>query len=107
MVGSSSYNLPLINFKLTEGMPCMDKQEKGLSPNRRNNPLLKGQKGCYTTIGSSIRYDIRYTFVDKILEADLYKDNNLLEDLEPMLSFTEFNEDFVLYFRSYIDWYPE
>lgn len=82
---SKHEGLPIVRFKLTEGMVCADSEEQTTSENRTLYGLLKNvhSSECRSKIGNSY-YDTSYERVGSIKEETLYKDNGVMEVVEKL-----------------------
>ncbi|CAI2359094.1 unnamed protein product [Moneuplotes crassus] len=71
--------LPIMDFKLTESLPCVNSHEESISQERKYYPLIKNleNKGCKTTFAKEFEFDRRYNFVYKVDEQTLFSDNGI------------------------------
>jgi hypothetical protein len=77
-------SLPVVQFKLTEGVPWIAANEYDFTDNRLIYKLTKEAyyKGCITYLDNDVVYDERYRYVGTDDEYSLYEDNNVLEVLK-------------------------
>lgn len=75
---SESTELPTVQFRLTEGKVCADKEEYDKSANKKFYKLLNsgGWNGCETLIGGE-QFDTRYEYLSSINEWQLYELNGV------------------------------
>ena len=77
---STSFLPPILNFKLSEHIPCISELEHGHTPGRVVYPLFildHESWGCKSSFSEALKYDPWYVFIDKISEEELYKQNSL------------------------------
>lgn len=102
--------LPIIDFKLTESLPCVNPTEIGFTPGRRWYPLQvqNGRRGCLSSFNQALIFDTRYKFVGKTDEATLFEDNDIAPKVKNLPLYEEFTEskayEYSLYARAYIPW---
>ncbi|CAI2358739.1 unnamed protein product [Moneuplotes crassus] len=59
----SSSHLPVVEFKLTEGSPCINAEELYHTTSKFNKLSKSDKSGCNTILGDNIIFDERYRFV--------------------------------------------
>lgn len=107
---TSANFLPVVQFKLTEGLPCITEDEFDITENRYAYKLIdrSSNQGCLTPLNGEVLYDERYRLIDSESELSLYKENGILDALQanPNYKAYEYSRDysFNLYQKSYIRW---
>ncbi|CAI2365846.1 unnamed protein product [Moneuplotes crassus] len=102
--------LPVVQFKLTEGSPCITENEYDITKNRYVYKLIdkSTNEGCITPLNDETLYDKRFRFIDGISEYDLFKDNGILDAMKSNENYKgqEYSRDYTfnLYQKSYIRW---
>ena len=78
----NSTHLPVVQFKLTEGGPCIEEHEYDTTNSKHFYKLLnKKPKGWKTKLEDGTLYDERFRYVDSISESDLLTQNNIFQEL--------------------------
>ena len=59
--------MPIVEAKISEGDPCLERTEEASTPGRYHYPLLKhlNQKGCKSSINNEFFTDQRYEKIDQ------------------------------------------
>lgn len=110
LVSRETNHFPVVQFKLTEGSPCIDEKEYDFTKNKYFYKLLDRSyyKGCQTVLNGRIVFDERYRLVGSESEVELYQRNGVYDAIEgsPLRFGKSFSKDYQwnLYQRSYIDW---
>ena len=123
-----SSKMAIMDFEITESLPCINKNETSFTPGRKWYPLLRDKKkyynlksqhniddeyndvsmpkGCLTSYSQALKFDTRYRFVANTDEEQLFKDNNIdgiVSSLPIYKDYSDPNEYiYNLYARSYI-----
>ena len=106
---NTSEGLPVIEFKLTEGKPCIDNEELDITPGRYIYTLLNknNYNGCKTRIGNWT-HDSRYQKIGSTNEETLFENNGVMHAVQNLPDYKGWqfsrNYNYNLYSRTYIDW---
>ena len=96
--------MPVVEFKLTEGAPCIDREEYDDPEKSLFDKLLKENhnKGCHTILNGDVIYDERYRFItsEENFKIITHKPNSWPESWGIASTMN-------LYQRSYINWHLE
>ena len=101
--------LPIVEFRMTEGHVCMNKDEVDETPHRYRYALSKKDTStgpCKREMDGS-RVDHRFKRIGSVSEATLFRDNNVAALMKGMPRYEDhWSEDYSynLYTHAYYDW---
>ena len=106
-----SYNhtgLPVVQFKISPGLPCIDSSDDNRASNKRYHELENKGSGCDKY--GDFTVDSRWDDVDNVTEYKLYNENGIMSKIaalpESDTSVQAHSNLWHLYSREYIEWNP-
>jgi len=112
-ISRTSGHLPVVQFKLTEGSPCINEEEYDFTPNRYFHKLAKdnSNKGCKTQLHEEVLFDDRYRLISGQNEVSMFSSAGIYKAMGNSSKIFKNNYamdyQWNLYMRSYISWDSE